>query len=354
MKKKEKSSGKKIFAVVFVLLTVAGLCGVMAYDAIKSSNAQISSVAMGTVVSIKLNGYGSDKAAQQIVDRINDLDNRFLTCKTSDSDVGRINAGAGSTVNIDGFTAGILTKSNEICAAGDGAFDITLGSLTSLWDIGGENQRVPLHSEIEKALDFTGYKNLVINGNTAGVPTGFSLDLGAVGKGVACDEARTILLDTKVKNAIISVGGSVLLFGENEDGSPFRVGIRDPRGDSGEYMGILKLNSSCVSTSGDYEKYFTSADGSVYHHILNPETGYPVRRDLISVTVCSDSGLVSDALSTACFVLGYEKSLPLLEKYSAQAVFITTDKKVIVTDGIADSFELTNSDKYTLEQNDNA
>ena len=118
------------------------------------------------------------------------------------------------------------------------------------------------------------------------------------------------------------------------------MGIRDPFSESSaESFASLTLPACCVSTSGSYERYF-ERDGVRYHHILDPKTGYPAESGLVSVTVVCDDGFLSDALSTACFVLGYEKSLPLLEKYGARAVFVFNDKSVRVTGSLADSFEL--------------
>ena len=163
------------------------------------------------------------------------------------------------------------------------------------------------------------------------------LDLGSVGKGIACDEVRGVLENSKIKRAVVSVGGSILLYGEGEK---FTVGIRDPFSESStESFAVLTLPATCVSTSGSYERYF-DRDGVRYHHILDPKTGYPAESGLVSVTVVCSDGFMSDALSTACFVLGYEKSLPLLEKYGAQAVFVFNDRSVRVTGSLADSFKL--------------
>ena len=130
------------------------------------------------------------------------------------------------------------------------------------------------------------------------------------------------------------------MYGAKKDGSSFRVGIRDPQGDAEDMTGYLEFASNsntCVSSSGDYEK-FIEKDGTRYHHILNRTTGYPAESGLASVTVVCQNGLYSDALSTACYVLGYEKSLPLLQKYKAEAVFIDKENQVTVTDGLKEQY----------------
>lgn len=174
-----------------------------------------------------------------------------------------------------------------------------------------------------------------------------TLDLGAVGKGIACDVAQNYLKQQKeVSGAVIAVGGSILLYGSKVDGTNWNVAVQNPRGKDGEAMGVLSLSGTTnVSTSGDYEKYFMQ-NGKRYHHILDPSTGYPAESSLISVTVVSDNGLLSDGLSTACFVLGKEKGERLLETYGAEGVFIDQNKKVTVTKGLKDKFTILN-EEYT-------
>ena len=131
-----------------------------------------------------------------------------------------------------------------------------------------------------------------------------------------------------------------MAYGEKPDQSPWRVAIKDPRDPEGDYLGAITLEGGeFLSTSGDYERYFMENEKR-YHHILDPKTGYPVWNGLTSVTVVCDSGLFADGLSTACFVLGKEKALPLLEKYGADAVFAEEDHKVYLTEGMKERFEL--------------
>ena len=141
---------------------------------------------------------------------------------------------------------------------------------------------------------------------------------------------------------MVSVGGSLLIYGDRT----FSVGIVNPDNDK-QSMGTLKLKNVCVSTSGSYEKFFEQ-DGKRYHHILNATTGYPANGEFKSVTVVCESGLLSDALSTVCYIVGYRKSIEILEKYEAEAVFIFNNNAVKVTDGLSNKFELTD-DSYTWD-----
>ena len=174
---------------------------------------------------------------------------------------------------------------------------------------------------------------------------GMAVDLGAVAKGFAAQRAADAIRAAGGTSALLDLGGNITVLGSKPDGADWRVAVKDPQ-DTERQLGVVSLRDKTLSTSGGYERYF-EANGITYHHILDPETGYPADSGLVSVTVVSDSGASSDALSTACFVLGYEKSLPLLEHYNAQAVFIDTNHQIYVTEGLQDAFTLTSS-AYTI------
>ena len=260
----------------------------------------------------------------------------------------------------------VLRQSLDICADSDGALDITIEPLNKLWGIEGkyDSFHVPDDDEISAALDFVGYENIsVYKDNSIGSSkdsdssnndiycsneAGYILidkenidfAIGAVGKGYALDIIREELEKSGAKGACVTIGGSILVYGSKTNGDGFNVGIRNLRGDEADIIGQLTFETNetaCISTSGDYEKY-VEADGIRYHHIFDRSTGYPAKSGLISVTVVCESGLCSDGLSTACFVLGYDKSLELLEKYNADAVFVEDDGTVIITDGLKGKF----------------
>ena len=174
--------------------------------------------------------------------------------------------------------------------------------------------------EIKEALKTVGTDKVQAQGHTLTASEGTLLDFGAIGKGFACDLIHTYLQETDINGAVISVGGSIVAFGDyNKKGDKWRIAITHPR-KADEYLGVISLDEGFVSTSGDYERYFEK-DGKRYHHIFDAETGYPSESGLVSVTVVCDNGLLSDALSTACFVLGKDEGMKLAEKYGASAVF---------------------------------
>lgn len=341
---------------------------------------------MSTVLSEKI--YGTKDVTQDIKEELDKLEKDQLSWREDHSVVSKINADAqkGIKTKLDSDMTSWVEDSLELAKRSNGAFDPTIGRLTRLWNIEGDNPKVPSKQEIKNTLEDTGYTKIhlekVESQNTANTKKNVdkdikdntaknketsedtsqntntnesvssiyigdkcTLDLGAVGKGIACDVVQDYLKKQKeVSGAVIAVGGSILLYGSKADGSDWNVAVQNPRGQDGEAMGVLSLSGTTnVSTSGDYEKYFMQ-DGKRYHHILDPSTGYPADSGLISVTIVSDSGLLSDGLSTACFVLGKEKGQKLLETYGAEGIFIDQNKKVTVTKGLKDKFTILNKE----------
>ena len=351
----QQGIGRKI-AVAIGMLAVAGLLivlyrwmnvreGISKGDSLADGQTTYS-FAMGTSVSVSLYG-AQDTEYAKLEHTIKELDEQEISWRQEGSALYKLNhtymAGKATEVSDTLYLA--LTQANNICRDSGGALDITIRPLANLWNIESateEDFRVPTDTEIAETLTKTGYEAVTIDASknvTIDRPE-MVLDLGAVGKGFALDIAEQILKEDSVSGGTISVGGSVLVYGAKQDGSAFRVGIRNPRGDAEDMIGYLEFASdsnTCVSTSGDYEKYIEK-DGTRYHHILDRKTGYPAESGLSSVTVVCQNGLYSDALSTACYVLGYEKSLPLLQKYKAEAVFIDKENQVTVTDGLREQY----------------
>lgn len=338
---KKKLNKKSLIAIILCAVIVFGI---VSYDFISGrSSCEKTSVAMGTVVTVKLFGFGAKNDLDKIETEINGLENSVLSWRKEGSDVYRINKGSGTQVSVSPDTVKIIGQCIDISDDCGGVFDITIGNVTKLWDFGGDNQRLPSDDEIKTALGSVGYKNVSISGNAVQIKKGQSLDLGAVGKGFVCDKIKELLDKGRTKSAVVSVGGSLLIYGNRT----FSVGIINPDNDK-QSMGTLKLKDTYVSTSGNYEKYFEQ-DGKRYHHILNATTGYPATSEFKSVTVVCESGLISDALSTVCYIAGYRKSVEILKKFDAEAVFIFNNNAVRVTDGLSGKFTVTD-DSYTLDK----
>ncbi len=332
---------KKLLFAVLILLAAA-TAGSIVYDWVVSKTVTDDFFAMDTTVSVRYTGRVQQDEIDRIRAAVLHLDTDVLSRTSEKSEIAAVNRGHGGTV--DRQTAAWLQTLRELENKSGYAFTADLGALTELWGIGTENERVPDDDEIRAVLAHI--KKWNVDGTKVTVDDGAILDLGAVGKGIACDEIKNGLQKTKAKKAIAAVGGSVLLYAKDPN-AVFRVGIRDPRGEVNDYAAILTAGSGCISTSGSYERVFTAPDGKAYHHIFDPATGRPARSGLQSVTVLCDSGLLSDALSTACFVLGCEKSVGLLQAYGAKAVFITEDDRVLTVGDLAGRLELT-AERYAF------
>lgn len=321
MSKKKKIVLSVLSVVIVAAITAAAIvfAGYKKEYTLKEKN----SLSMGSIVTIKLYGDDTFKKLDVVKGLIDNLDKEISR---------KIDSSAVSALNKNGevksaTVSDILLKCRKISEMSGGAFDLTVGRLSSLWDFDDDIKKVPSEAEIKKELSTVDYEKIAINGANVAIGKGQTLDLGAVGKGAACDAAKAYLQKSGVKGAVVSVGGSILAFGKrNKIGDKWRIAVRHPR-EENAYIGVINLSEGFVSTSGDYEKYFEK-DGKRYHHILDANTGYPADSGLSSVTVVCDSGTLSDALSTACFILGEEKSKELLDEYSAAAIFIDKDLNV--------------------------
>lgn len=336
----EKNKKPHIKSIIAVSVCAAIIIGLVVSDFVKSRKEYTANdIAMNTVISLRLYGSNGNANAEEIKSVIHGIEKTFFSRYEEGSDVYRINSSSkGQSVSVSPEVASVISDAVEVSVDCGGVFDITIGKVTELWGFGGDKQRLPSSEEIKAVLPYVSSKKLKLDGSLVTLGDSQAIDLGAVGKGAACDIVRDKLDSMSTDSAVISVGGSLLLYGNRS----FTIGIVNPENDK-DYMGTLKLKDTCVSTSGDYEQFFEQ-DGKKYHHILDASTGYPAGTHLKSVTVVCESGVLSDALSTACYIMGYnDASLALLKKYNAEAVFITNDKIVRCTDGIKKQFEL--SDK---------
>lgn len=305
----------------------------------------MSTFSMGSYVQQTVYGRKQVKAAEEAAQAIDAMENDISWRK--EGDVAEVNAQAGkSAVAIGPDTYEILSDAYSVCVASGGAFDVTIAPVSRLWDF-DENPHLPERATIEQHLQHVDYTALTLTpeGTVLLQDPDAALDLGSVGKGAACDVAVSAYEKAGADRGVVAVGGSVGLYGHKPDGEAWNVAVRDPYGTG--TIGVLALDEGFISTSGSYEKVFEQ-DGVLYHHILDPVTGYPVENELISVTIVCGRGALSDALSTACFVLGIERSLPLLDQFGAEAVFITVDDRILVTKNLAEAFTLT-QDGYSLE-----
>jgi len=319
----------------------------------KVQSYECTNYAMGTYVQQTVYGSKRVEAATAAAKSVGALEN-LISWRIEGSDVSNLNNASGSNwIKIDAKTVALLQKNLDVAKKSNGALDPTILPVSSMWDFGGTNQRVPSSDEIKKYIKYVDYKNLRIDtaNSTASLKNHLmAIDLGASGKGAACDEAVAAYKQAGADFGIIAVGGSVGVYGVKADKSAWHIAVRDPSSadDQSSSMGTIDLTSGFISTSGIYEKDFIK-DGVTYHHLLNPKTGYPENNGLISTTVVCDNGALSDALSTACFILGKEKGIALLKEYNAGGVFIDKNNKVYVTENLKSTFKIAKA-RYTLAE----
>ena len=250
-------------------------------------------------------------------------------------------SGTADTWHISEDLASLLSQGLSITRESDGAFDIAIAPLTSLWDFTAEDPKVPDDAAIQKALPLCSSDGVTIDDQDITLPSDdIQFDVGAIAKGYIADRMKDLLVKKGVNSAIINLGGNVLCIGSKPDGTPFKVGIQKPFADRNETEAVMDITGKSVVSSGIYERCFKQ-NGKLYHHILNPKTGFPYDNSLISVTIISDQSVDGDALSTTCFALGLENGLKFAEKKGVQAVFITEDYELHYTDGFQDEINVT-------------
>lgn len=281
----------KLF-LIFILLF--SLCGCN-----KNARKTDDIFAMDTIISLDVYCENPDNVLTLMNDEITRLDKKFAP---------------DSEMIYDDETKKLIETSDSISHATDGAFDIYLGEVLKIWGFRNKNYRIPDDDEI----------NLALNAK--------ALDFGGIAKGYAGDRLKEICEENNVKSALFSLGGNIVAIGKTPDGKPWTIGIANPKNPN-EAIGYVKVTDKSVVTSGGYQRYFTE-NNEIYHHIINPKTGKPAKSGLSSVTVISPDSITADALSTAFYVLGRDKTLEIYTsgKFNFEAVLIEDDGNIVTTD----------------------
>ena len=265
------------------------------------------------------------------------------------SDIARINNAEGKAVTVSDETIEVLKKGLEFGRLSGGAFDITIGKATDLWDFhdnaetGHEGGVVPAEKDLRDAISHVNYENIKIEGNGVSLTDPETeINLGGIAKGYIADKAAEYLEERGVVSAIVDLGGNIVAIGGktsqiaasgDTQETDFKIGIKDPLSSSGGLLELIPCKNKTVVTSGTYERYFEK-DGVKYHHILDVNTGYPVDTDVLSVTIIADRGKSADCdgLSTTCLALGMEKGMELVKSLEGfEALFVDTNGKVEVS-----------------------
>lgn len=274
---------------------------------------------MDTVISVNIKGAGRKKALSEIEREIERLNLAYSV--NGDGILARYNKGE----KADSELSYIIEEAGEIKEKTNGAFDIGIYPVTKLWGFTKGNFKVPEEEEIKNAL----------------LKKGEEIDLGAYLKGYGADRIKEILEDKKIPDAVVSLGGTVLLHGDTKK----NVAVKSPDGEG--FAAHIKTKNCVISTSGGYERNF-SEDGKTFSHIINPKTGYPAETEIISATVICEKGSLSDAFSTALYVLGEKGTYELYEREDFEFLIITKDNRLIMSEGLLGKVSGID-EKYKLE-----
>lgn len=337
---------KKTFCciiAIFILLSFSG-CS-------RNNSYNTTFFAMDTFMEITLYTSNEKALLKDCKNIVINLENMLSATKT-DSEVFILNRDyVLQNASVD--LIAIIEYSETVSRQTNGAFDITVFPLICAWgfDNSSKEKQIPSSQEISDAVSKIDYSKLHIE-NTTIYSNGAAIDFGGIAKGYASQKISDYLRDNGVASALINLGGNVQVIGDKPDGSPYKIGIANPA-DPNSALGVVKVSDKAVVTSGIYQRYFTE-NGKIYHHIFDTSTGYPCDNGLVSVTVICENGMHADALSSALFTLGLEGGIKYHSTYGGfEAIFITSENKIVITPGLQGVFDITDKDNYTLEISEN-
>lgn len=336
----QKQNGKRrrtrqFLAVLLLLLTALSGCGRTNLEAQEAEN---SFFAMNTYMTFTAYGEQAEDALADARARVEEVE-ALWSVTDEGSEIYQANHSGGEPVNVSEETAELVSFALEMAEKTDGALEPTIYPVLRAWGFTTDTKQVPSQEEINALLGDVGHEKITLDGTLLTVPEGMELDLGAVGKGYAGDLAAEAVRARGIECAILSLGGNIQAVGSRPDGTDWRVGLRSPWEDG--TLGVLRVSDQAVVTSGGYENYFEDEDGNVYWHILDPETGYPAKSGLLSVTIICTQGRMGDALSTALFVMGPQKAEEYWrENGDFEMILVTEEGEILITEGVADRFTL--------------
>lgn len=330
---------KKI--ITLLILSCILLCGCT------EKTVTSSSFMMDTVITYEITADNADALISQC-DAVTGEIEKLMSAHLENSEVCRFNSDS-NAVTLSPDTAAVIETALAVSRITQGAYDITVAPIVMLWGIGSHDFIPPTDKEIQALLPLIGYEKLTLENDTfTKSDSGMMIDLGGIAKGYALGKCAEYLTENNASGTV-SFGGNIALIGTKADGGSYNIGIRDPF-DASALCGVIRMDSGIVAVSGGYERY--SEHGGVrYHHIISPDTGYPAESDIASAAVIVDtadaySGALADALSTALFVMGSEKSMELYKMTQSmsftgwhfEAVLTLSDGSVTVTPGLTERF----------------
>jgi len=300
---------------------------------------------MDTLVTITVVSRSSSDADEAIDKGFHEIERleKAANFYSPDSEISQINTHAGiSAIKVSSDILELLTKARYVSEKTDGAFDLTIGPVISLYDF--HKKIKPDDAAIRKNLSLVNYHDMVINRDQATVflrKKGMLIDPGGIMKGYAAGRAAEVLKKHGIVSGIVAIAGDIRAFGRKPDGRPWRVGIQDPRArEQDEIIATLELRDMSISTSGDYERFFI-LNGRRFHHLISPKTGYPAE-ECQSASIVTTEGALADAFATGIFILGPEKGLNVLKEIGLEGIIIDMKGILHTTPGIRGRIELKN------------
>ncbi len=337
MSKRDTKATLSICFIVILTVLLSSSCHRQKDRLFKETRTAMYTITTVTVVATaEASARDAIEAAFKELQRLEGMLNYY----SKDSEISRINQMAGiAPVKVSKETIEIISKAIEAAVLTEGGFDITAGPLISLWDF--KAKKVPPVEEIKRALPKVGYRELIVDISKGKVflrKKGMEINLGGIIKGYAAHRVTEVLKARGIKGGIVSVGGDIQTFGLRPDGKTWNVGIQEPRPkkDKEEVLGTIALTDSCISTSGDYERYFEH-DGRRYHHILDPATGFPTE-GIRAITVVATEGALCDALATGLFVLGVDRALQKMAEKGIEGLIIDDKGQIHMTHWFKERF----------------
>lgn len=339
---------KSLLTILLTLLLVVYFTGCSTKNTEDSKDpVSKTEMFMGTVIKVTLYDHQSDEVMDKVFDKLKEIDD-IVSINKEGTEIDKVNKNAGiKPVKMSDTSFDIISSGLKYSKLSNGDYDITVGPLVKLWSIGLPEAKVPTKDEIDNAKKLIDYDKVQINEYTKEVyleEKGMMLDLGSIAKGYAADEAVRVLKEAGVKRAIVDLGGNIFAMGSKSEDKGWTIGIQDPVELRGNALGSLEVKNKTVVTTGIYER-FIEKDGVKYHHILNPETGYPFDTNISGISIIADKSINADALSTLIFTKGLEDGLKMVDDMkNVEAVFVTNDKQVYITSGLKGKFKLLKDD----------
>lgn len=333
---------KRLLSSLLAICLLAGLDG-CAMESPKGNESGLSAssrdfFAMNTYIRLEAYGDGAEDALALAQTRVDELEGLWsVTDETSE--IYAVNHSGGQPVSVSDDTAAVVSFALEMAEETGGALEPTIYPVLTAWGFTTDEHRVPSQEEIDGLIASVDYRRVSVDGNTVQLEPDMMLDLGAVGKGYASDEVEELLRAEGVTSALLDLGGNIVMIGSRPDGSDWRLGLQNPF--ENDTVGVLTAFDCAVVTSGNYENFFMADDGTIYGHIIDPATGYPVHNDLTSVTIVAKDGKLCDALSTSLFVMGADSAIEYWREHPGfEMILITQDRQVFVTEGLENQFTL--------------